>query len=57
VDAHRGRPAVTSFRVLARNDLSVTRVCFAVGFASLGSFSALFSDRVGVAPSALQRDA
>jgi AraC-like DNA-binding protein len=33
----------------------VTDVCFDVGFSSLGSFSALFSRRVGVPPTAWQR--
>ena len=35
--------------------LSVTDVCMAIGFSSLGSFSALFSRRVGMSPSAFQR--
>jgi AraC-like DNA-binding protein len=34
---------------------SVTEVCFAVGFSSVGSFSALFSRSVGTAPSAYRR--
>jgi AraC-like DNA-binding protein len=34
---------------------SVTDVCMEVGFSSLGSFSALFSRRVGEAPSAYRR--
>lgn len=34
---------------------SVTEVCMTVGFSSLGSFSALFTRRVGVSPSAWQR--
>lgn len=38
-------------QLLARGDRSVTDVCAEVGFASLGSFSALFARRVGVAPS------
>jgi len=37
--------------LLAASDLSVTEVCFAVGFDSLGSFSALFHRHVGQAPS------
>jgi AraC-like DNA-binding protein len=36
---------------LRRGDLSVTEVCFAVGFASLGTFSTRFSELVGMAPS------
>lgn len=38
--------------LLRRNDLTVTEVCFAVGFASLGSFSTRFSELVGTTPSA-----
>lgn len=34
---------------------SVTDACFAVGFSSLGSFSALFRRRVGVSPGEYQR--
>lgn len=34
---------------------SVTDVCFDVGYASLGSFSALFASRVGLPPSEWQR--
>jgi AraC-like DNA-binding protein len=41
--------------LLARSGTHVTDVCFDVGFASLGSFSALFARHVGVAPSAWQR--
>jgi AraC-like DNA-binding protein len=37
--------------LLANSDLSVTEICFAVGFESLGSFSALFRRAVGWAPS------
>ena len=42
-------------QLLARSDRSVTEICFAVGFASLGSFSALFARRVGISPSAYRR--
>jgi AraC-like DNA-binding protein len=38
--------------LLRRDDLSVTEVCFAVGFSSLGSFSTRFTQLVGVTPSA-----
>jgi AraC-like DNA-binding protein len=38
-------------RLLAADRQSVTEVCMAVGFSSLGSFSALFRRRVGVTPS------
>jgi AraC-like DNA-binding protein len=37
--------------LLRRGDLSVTDVCFAVGSASLGSFSARFTEIVGETPS------
>lgn len=37
--------------LLSRRDASVTRVCLDVGFESVGSFSALFRRRFGVAPS------
>ena len=38
-------------QLLAAGDLSVTEVCLAVGFDSLGSFSVLFRRHVGHAPS------
>ncbi len=38
--------------LLRRGDLSVTDVCFEVGCASLGSFSARFTELVGETPSA-----
>lgn len=37
--------------LLRRNDLSVTEICFAVGFSSLGTFSTRFTELVGVPPS------
>jgi len=37
--------------LLRRGELSVTEVCFAVGFSSLGTFSTRFSELVGVPPS------
>lgn len=37
-------------QLLAANELSVTEVCFAVGFQSLGSFSTLFQRNVGRSP-------
>jgi AraC-like DNA-binding protein len=40
--------------LLARGELTVTEVCMAVGFTSLGSFSALFKKRVGESPSSFQ---
>jgi AraC-like DNA-binding protein len=36
--------------LLRRRDMSVTEVCFAVGFASLGTFSTRFTQLVGVPP-------
>ena len=38
--------------MLRLGDLSVTEVCFAVGCTSLGSFSARFTELVGMTPSA-----
>jgi len=38
--------------LLRRGDLSVTEVCMAVGWTSLGSFSARFTQLVGEAPTA-----
>jgi AraC-like DNA-binding protein len=43
--------------MLRMGELSVTAVCFAVGFSSLGTFSTRFSELVGVPPSAFQREA
>ena len=43
--------------MLRRGDLSVTDVCFAVGCASLGTFSTRFTELVGVPPSVYRRDA
>lgn len=37
--------------MLANSDLSVTEICFEVGFESLGSFSAIFHKVVGWSPS------
>jgi len=44
-------------RMLAVDAGSVTDICNAVGFSSLGSFSYLFTQRVGVGPSAYRRNA
>jgi AraC-like DNA-binding protein len=38
--------------LLRRGDLTVTDVCFMVGWSSLGSFSARFTELVGASPSA-----
>jgi AraC-like DNA-binding protein len=37
--------------LLILTDLSITDICMAVGFSSLGSFSTLFRCRVGMSPS------
>lgn len=42
--------------LLRDGERSVTEVCFAVGFSSLGTFSTRFSELVGMSPSAY-RDA
>lgn len=41
--------------LLRSTNLSVTEVCFAVGFSSLGSFSGRFKQIVGESPSDFQR--
>ncbi|MGO1974653.1 MAG: helix-turn-helix transcriptional regulator [Propionibacteriaceae bacterium] len=38
--------------LLRRGELSVTDVCFTVGFSSLGTFSTRFTELVGMSPSA-----
>ncbi|GAB2469940.1 helix-turn-helix transcriptional regulator [Xylanimonas ulmi] len=43
--------------MLRGSDLSVTEVCFAVGFSSLGTFSTRFAELVGMAPSVYRREA
>lgn len=43
--------------LLRRGDLSVTEVCFAVGFSSLGTFSTRFTELVGIPPSAYRDQA
>ena len=42
--------------LLVHGEESVTDICMAVGFSSLGSFSALFSRRFGLAPSMYRRE-
>lgn len=42
--------------LLRRGDLSVTKVCFAVGSSSLGTFSTRFTELVGVPPRVYRRD-
>lgn len=41
--------------LLRRGDLSVTEVCFAVGCASLGTFTTRFTELVGMSPGAFRR--
>jgi len=41
--------------LLRRGELSVTEVCFAVGFSSLGTFSSRFTELVGASPSVYRR--
>jgi AraC-like DNA-binding protein len=41
--------------LLRATNLTVTEVCFAVGYSSLGSFSARFKEMVGETPSEFQR--
>ncbi|MEO8998922.1 MAG: helix-turn-helix domain-containing protein [Rhodanobacter sp.] len=43
--------------LLRCGDLSVTEICFAVGCASLGTFSTRFTELVGVPPSVYRREA
>jgi AraC-like DNA-binding protein len=43
--------------LLRLGDLSVTEVCFEVGFSSLGTFSTRFTELVGVPPSAYRKAA
>jgi AraC-like DNA-binding protein len=42
-------------RMLAEGDDTVTEICMAVGFSSLGSFSSLFRSRFGESPRAFRR--
>jgi AraC-like DNA-binding protein len=43
--------------LLRRGDLSVTEVCFEVGFSSLGTFSSRFAQLVGMPPSVYREQA
>ncbi len=43
--------------LLAKSELSVTEVCMEIGFSSVGTFSSLFSRRVGTSPVNYQRNA
>ncbi len=42
--------------LLRRGDLSVTDVCFAVGYGSLGTFTTRFTELVGVSPGRYKRE-
>ncbi|HKC90097.1 MAG: helix-turn-helix transcriptional regulator [Chloroflexi bacterium] len=46
-----GRRVERARELLRTANLTVTEVCFLVGFSSLGSFSARFKEEVGVSPS------
>ena len=43
--------------LLRRGDMSVTEICFAVGCASLGTFTSRFTELVGMPPGAYRREA
>jgi AraC-like DNA-binding protein len=43
--------------LLRRGDLSVTEVCFEVGYSSLGTFSTRFTELAGMSPSVYRRHA
>lgn len=42
--------------LLRNSDLSITEICIAVGYESLGSFSALFRKVVGLSPSSYREN-
>lgn len=42
--------------LLRRGDLSVTEVCYAVGYSSLGTFTTRFTELVGVSPGRYRRE-
>lgn len=44
-------------RLLITDSMAVTDICAAAGFASLGTFSHVFTQRVGVSPSVFRRQA
>jgi AraC-like DNA-binding protein len=44
-------------RLLEADDMPVTEICLEIGYASLGTFSARFAERVGQPPSAYRRAA
>ena len=47
---------ISQSKIHLKNNMSVTETCFAVGFESLGSFSALFKTRTGKSPSIYQKE-
>jgi AraC-like DNA-binding protein len=51
----RTRERLTAAQRLLARGHSATEVCLDVGFNSLGSFSALFTRRIGLSPAAYQR--
>lgn len=51
----RTRARLDRAKELLASGTAVTDVCMEIGFSSLGSFSALFTRRIGVAPSAYRR--
>jgi len=56
--AYRTRRRVERACELLRSvNLSVTEICYLVGFTSLGSFSTRFTELVGLSPSAYRREA
>ncbi|HUX85609.1 MAG TPA: AraC family transcriptional regulator, partial [Chloroflexota bacterium] len=44
-----------AIRLLLTSQLSVTDICFEVGYNSLGTFSTLFSQAIGISPVTLRR--
>lgn len=42
--------------LLRRGDLSVTEVCFAVGYGSLGTFTTRFTELIGISPGRYRRE-
>jgi AraC-like DNA-binding protein len=56
--AYLTRRRIERAKTLLRTaNLSVTEICFLVGFSSLGSFSTRFRELVGMSPSAYRDDA
>jgi AraC-like DNA-binding protein len=51
----RTRARLERAKALLASGSAVTEVCMEIGFSSLGSFSSLFTRRVGVAPSSYRR--